>query len=154
MVFIGEKIFPMKKVRLTESYLTRIISESIKHMINEQADNNQILSAVVDALAQEGTIPATNGENDVEVALGGDDNIIAHIDFIVNDGRQIIPGMKGDWGRYIPDDPDEVEGDFDVEVVNISIVDYGEGVYNLDNVPDNGMVSDALKSLLDVELTR
>ena len=62
--------------------------------------------------------------------------------------------MKGDWGRYIPDDPDEVEGDFDVEIVNISIVDYGEGVYNLDSVPDNGMVSDALKSLLDVELTR
>lgn len=142
----------MKKFRLTESDLKSIISESVKYILNEQADNNKILSAIVDALTKLGRVPASNGKNDVEVALDDEDNIIAHIDFIVNDDRSIVPGMKGDWGRYIPDDPDEIEGDINVEIANISIVDYGKGVYNLDEVPDNGMVRDALKSLVDVEL--
>ena len=143
----------MKKVRLTESDLKRIISESVKYILNEQADNNEILSAIVDALTKRGRISANNGENDVEVVIDHDENIVAHIDFIVNDERSVIPGMKGDWGRYIPDDPDEVEGECNVEVINISIVDYGTGAYNIDNVPDNGMVQNALNSLVDVELS-
>jgi hypothetical protein len=83
------------------------------------------------------------GENYVDVPLDGQGNLIASVYYEIEDGRYLTKGMQGD-GYLTPDDPDTIEGDYQVFVTKIILDENGDATY----IEDNGMVANALKSLV------
>lgn len=136
------------KLRLTESDLKKIIYSTVNKILKEDVENNELLSRIVERLSNI-DISANRGENDVEVPLDEEGNVIAFIKFNVDDYRYLTPGMKG-ADRDVPDDPNNVEGDYNVNILEIVIYDENDQEYQIE---DNGMVSDALKDIINLDET-
>lgn len=129
-------------LKLVESDLQRLISSAVKKILKEGNENNEILSKIVERLS-EADIPSNSGENYVDVPLDDNGDVIACIDYELQDDRYLVRGMSGD-GYLTPDDPDEIEGDYQVYVTSIIIDNNGEET----QIEDNGMVANALKNLV------
>jgi hypothetical protein len=134
------------KLRLTESDLRSIISSTVGKILKEGAENNEILSKIIERLSSS-EVTSDMGENEVEVPLDETGNQIAFVTYEIEEGRYLTPGMPG-ADRDVPDDYPNVEGDFAVYVTNIVIYDENN---NPTQIEDNGMVAKALKSLVTPE---
>lgn len=130
-------------LRLVESDLHNLIVSTVKKILKEGYENNEILSRIVERLSI-ADVPSKVGENYVDVPLDDNGDIIACIDYELQDDRYLMKGMESDGYNY-PDDPDEVYGDYKVFVTSIVIDDNGEET----EIEDNGMVANALKNLVD-----
>lgn len=133
-------------LRLIESDLHRLISSTVQKILKENADNNGLLSMIVERLSST-EIPSNKGENYVDVPLDDEGNIIACIDYEIEDNRYLVRGMQSN-DYDVPDDPDEVEGDYQVFITSIVIDENGEQK----PIEDNGMVANALKSLINPDM--
>ena len=136
------------KLRLTESDLRKIISTTVGKILKEGAENNEILSRIIERLSNV-DVSSNIGSNDIEVPLDEIGNQIAFITYEIEEGRYLTPGMPG-ADRDVEDDYPNVEGDFEVYVTEIVIYDENN---NPTQVEDNGMVAKALKSLVTPEET-
>lgn len=130
-------------IRLVESDLHRLISSAVKRILRESGEKNGILSRIIERLSS-AEISSNIGENYVDIPLDDNGNVVACIDYEIEDNRYLVKGMQGD-GYLQPDDPDSIEGDYQVYVSNITLDDNGKEM----QIEDNGMVADALKSLID-----
>lgn len=136
-------------LRLVESDLHRLISSAVKKILRESANENAILSKIVERLTTVKTDAVTSfvGENSIEIYLDNDNTVLAFIDYTIDDNRVLVKGRSGNMYDRA-DDPDEEIGDFDVIVTAIEIDDNGNEI----SVQDNGMVAEALKSLVTPEI--
>ena len=130
-------------IRLTESDIHRIISSTVRRIIKEGQENAELLSKIVEGLSN-AQVTSNIGENYVDVPLDSQGNLIASVYYEIEDGRYLTKGMQGD-GYLTPDDPDEIDGDYQVFVTKIILDENGDATY----IEDNGMVAKALKSLVD-----
>lgn len=135
----------LKKLRLTESDLHRIIASAVGKILTESNDN-ELLSAIVGKLSNI-DIDAKPGKNEIQVPLDDNGDLIAFIDFIVEDNRYLEHGMRSQ-SRDVPDDPDSIEGDYNVMVSSIVIYDDNNEETEF---ADNGMVADALRDLINLD---
>ena len=135
----------LKKLRLTESDLHRIIASAVGKILTESNDN-ELLSAIVEKLSNV-DIDAKPGKNEIQVPLDDNGDLIAFIDFVVEDNRYLTPGMMSQ-SRDVPDDPDSIEGDYNVMVSSIIIYDDNNEETEF---ADNGMVADALRDLINLD---
>jgi hypothetical protein len=135
----------LKKLRLTESDLHRIIASAVGKILNESNDN-ELLSAIVEKLSNV-DINAKPGKNEIQVPLDDNGDLIAFIDFVVEDNRYLEPGMRSQ-SMDVPDDPDSIEGDYNVMVSSIVIYDDNNEETEF---ADNGMVADALRDLINLD---
>ena len=136
-------------LRLVESDLHKLISSAVKKILRESANENAILSKIVERLTTVETDAVTSfvGENNIEIYLDDDNTVLAFIDYTIDDDRILVKGQPGNlYDRA--DDPDEEIGDFDVIVTAIEIDDDGNNI----SIKDNGMVAEALKSLVKPEI--
>lgn len=151
MLYLYKNIIKKKTmkniIRLTESDLHRIIKSSVSRILKEEADT-QLLSQIVQGIMQLRSIDASpSRENDVDEIQLQNGNLV-FISFNVNDRRYLVQGMRS--GSYdVPDDPDEIEGDYDIDITSIEI--YSEDGEKIADIEDNGMVADAIKSIADVD---
>jgi len=130
------------KIRLTESDIHRIISSTVRRIIKEGQENAELLSKIVEGLSN-AQVTSNIGENYVDVPLDSQGNLIASVYYEIEDNRYLIKGMPGD-GYLTDDDPDEIDGDYKVFVTKIILDENGDATY----IEDNGMVANALKSLV------
>ena len=135
----------LKKLRLTESDLHRIIASAVGKILTESNDN-ELLSAIVEKLSNV-NIDAKPGKNEIQVPLDDNGDLIAFIDFVVEDNRYLEHGMRSQ-SRDVPDDPDSIEGDYNVMVSSIIIYDDNNEETEF---ADNGMVADALRDLINLD---
>ena len=135
----------LKKLRLTESDLHRIIASAVGKILTESNDN-ELLSAIVEKLSNV-NIDAKPGKNEIQVPLDDNGDLIAFIDFVVEDNRYLEHGMRSQ-SRDVPDDPDSIEGDYNVMVSSIVIYDDNNEETEF---ADNGMVADALRDLINLD---
>lgn len=135
----------LKKLRLTESDLHRIIASAVGKILTESNDN-ELLSAIVEKLSNV-DIDAKPGKNEIQVPLDDNGDLIAFIDFVVEDNRYLEHGMMSQ-SRDVPDDPDSIEGDYNVMVSSIIIYDDNNEETEF---ADNGMVADALRDLINLD---
>lgn len=135
----------LKKLRLTESDLHRIIASAVGKILTESNDN-ELLSAIVGKLSNI-DIDAKPGKNEIQVPLDDNGDLIAFIDFIVEDNRYLEHGMRSQ-SRDVRDDPDSIEGDYNVMVSSIVIYDDNNEETEF---ADNGMVADALRDLINLD---
>lgn len=132
----------MKKIlRFTESDLTNLIREHVTRILRENEENGLALQMVAQGIAQKGTIYANEGENDVEVELG--DNGIAYVMFNVDSNPYMHKGMRSN-DYDVPDDPDEIVDDYNIEVISIMLDDESE-------IQDNGIVKKALEGVVEID---
>lgn len=132
----------MKKIiRLTESELHGIVRRTVARVIREQAADMQLLNLIAWSIDLRGVIYAKPGYNDIEVELG--DGTTAYIEYAVNSSPYRKKGMAS-HDRDVPDDPDEIVDDVEIEVVSIH-TDDGNEIY------DNGIVAAALNSCVEVD---
>lgn len=135
----------LRKLRLTESDLHRIIASAVGKILTESNDN-ELLSAIVEKLSNV-DIDAKPGKNEIQVPLDDNGDLIAFIDFVVDDNRYLEHGMRSQ-SRDVPDDPDSIEGDYNVMVSSIIIYDDNNEETEF---ADNGMVADALRDLINLD---
>jgi hypothetical protein len=129
------------KIRLTESDLKNIIYSTVEKILKEEIDNNSILSRIVDRLSNM-DVSASNGSNSVEVPLDDQGNVIAFIDYEINDKRYLN-------NVEAPDGPlNDIEGDFELYITDMVIYDEND---NETPIEDNGMVTNALKELVNLD---
>jgi hypothetical protein len=129
------------KIRLTESDLKNIIYSTVEKILKEEIDNNSILSRIVDRLSNM-DVSASNGSNSVEVPLDDEGNVIAFIDYEINDKRYLN-------NVEAPDGPlNDIEGDFELYITDMVIYDEND---NETPIEDNGMVTNALKELVNLD---
>ncbi len=107
------------KLRLTESDLRKIISTTVGKILKEGAENNEILSRIIERLSNV-DVSSNIGSNDIEVPLDEVGNQIAFITYEIEEGRYLTPGMPG-ADRDVQDDYPNVEGDFEVYVTEIVV---------------------------------
>lgn len=143
-IFIARKYtFIMKKIRLTESDLHNIIESAVRFIIQEKKDNAAIIKWIAEKLKKM-EVNAEDGENTVEVQLSDNDEYLAFIEFDVVDNRYLIPGeMSHDYD--VPDDPDDVGGDFEVIINSIKVYDNED---NETSVEDDGTIAKILKNVI------
>jgi len=127
-------------LRLLESDLYGLISSTVKKIIKEGIENNELLSRIVERLSTV-EVPSEKGENYVDVPLDDEGNVIACIDYEIEDGRYLIRGRRD----FEVNDPDTMEGDYKIFITSIVLDDNG----NQTQIEDNGMVANALKSLVN-----
>lgn len=135
----------MKKIiRLTESDLHNIIQRSVERVLREQGDT-LLLQDIAQCIAQRGVIEVNPGENDLEVEL--QDGRLAYIKYNVLCSPYLRQGMKS-YDYDMPDDPDEIIDDWDVEIIDICLYDYDD---NEVTINDNGIVKKSLKCVLQID---
>lgn len=135
----------MKKIiRLTESDLHNIIQRSVERVLREQGDT-LLLQDIAQCIAQRGVIEVNPGENDLEVEL--QDGRLAYIKYNVLCSPYLRQGMKS-YDYDMPDDPDEIIDDWDVEIIDICLYDYDD---NEVTINDNGIVKESLKCVLQID---
>ena len=135
----------MKKIiRLTESDLHNLIQRSVERVLREQGDT-LLLQEIAQYIVQKGEIIANPGENDLEVEL--QDGRLAYIIYIVSCNPYLRQGMRSN-DYDVPDDPDEIIDDWDVEIIDICLYDYDD---NEVTINDNGIVRESLKRVLQID---
>ena len=132
----------MARYIISEAVARKAVRESIKSLLREdEMDVNGKLSTIVDALTKMGRIEPNVGENNLEIPLG---SVVVMLSYNVEDHRY-VHGMSSTEDY----DDREVEGDISVEVGTIEVYDDDGGL--IDQLEDNGMVEDALKSVIDLD---
>ena len=96
-------------------------------------------------IVQKGEIDVNPGENDLEVEL--QDGRLAYIKYNVLCNPYLHQGMKSS-DYDVPDDPDEIIDDWDVEIIDICLFDYDD---NEVTINDNGIVRESLKRVLQID---
>ena len=135
----------MKKIiRLTESDLHNLIQRSVERVLREQGDA-LLLQDIAQCIVQKGEIDVNPGENDLEVEL--QDGRLAYIKYNVLCSPYLRQGMKS-YDYDVPDDPDEIIDDWDVEIIDICLYDYDD---NEVTINDNGIVRESLKRVLQID---
>lgn len=135
----------MKKIiRLTESDLHNIIQHSVVRVLHEQSDS-LLLQDIAQYIVQKREVNARPGENELEVEL--QDGRIAYITYDVLSNPYLQQGLKSN-DYDVPDDPDEIVDDWDVEIIDICLYDYDDNEITLD---DNGIVKESLKRVLQID---
>ena len=132
----------MARYIISEAVARKAVRESIKSLLREdEMDVNGKLSTIVDALTKMGRIEPNVGENNLEIPLG---SVVVMLSYNVEDHRY-VHGMSSSEDY----DDREIEGDISVEVGTIEVYDDDGGL--IDQLEDNGMVEDALKSVIDLD---
>ena len=133
------------KFRLTESDLQKLVSSAVNKILKEEIENNELISTICQRITElQSEIDWTGHEGDIEVPLDDSGDMVAFVSYEVEDNRVLAPGQRS-LDRDVPDDPDNIEGDYKVYVNDIA-------VYTEDgdfSVEDNGMVAKLLQSLVD-----
>lgn len=127
-------------IRITESDIHRMVRNTVNRILKEQ-DDSMILQLVAQGLIEKRHVEARDGENTCEVDL--DDDTIAIVVFNVRS----YPVKKRGWvsNDYdVPDDPDEIIDNYDVEVVEILLEDET-------SIQDNGIVYNALMEVIEMD---
>jgi len=136
----------MKKIiRLTESDLRGIVQRSVLRVLQEQNDFGLLLQSIAQSIVQKGEIDVNPGENDLEVEL--QDGRLAYIKYNVLCSPYLRQGMKSS-SYDVPDDPDEIIDDWDVEIIDICLYDYDD---NEVTINDNGIVRESIKRVLQID---
>ena len=136
----------MKKIiRLTESDLRGIVQRSVLRVLQEQNDFGLLLQSIAQSIVQKGEIDVNPGENDLEVEL--QDGRLVYIKYNVLCSPYLRQGMKSS-DYDVPDDPDEIIDDWDVEIIDICLYDYDD---NEVTINDNGIVKESLKRVLQID---
>ena len=136
----------MKKIiRLTESDLRGIVQRSVLRVLQEQNDFGLLLQSIAQSIVQKDEIDVNPGENDLEVELR--DGRLVYIKYNVLCNPYLRQGMKSS-DYDVPDDPDEVIDDWDVEIIDICLYDYDD---NEVTINDNGIVRQSLKRVLQID---
>ena len=136
----------MKKIiRLTESDLRGIVQRSVLRVLQEQNDFGLLLQSIAQSIVQKNEIDVNLGENDLEVEL--QDGRLVYIKYNVLCNPYLHQGMKSS-SYDVPDDPDEIIDDWDVEVIDIYLCDYDD---NEVTINDNGIVRESLKRVLQID---
>lgn len=135
----------MKKIiRLTESDFHNLIKRSVERILREQ-DDTFLLQDIAQYIVQRGEIDVNPGENDLEVEL--QDGRLVYIKYNVLCNPYLHQGMKSS-DYDVPDDPDEIIDDWDVEIIDICLFDYDD---NEVTINDNGIVRESLKRVLQID---
>lgn len=132
------------KIILTEEDITNLITEAVDSVINEE-DNNAILMGIAEQITALGEIHCNLGENELydQIQIG---EYSVNINYTV-ESESYWTGV-GDPGDYIhePQQPDFNEGETRVTVNDIQ-VDNEESDDVID-IEDNGIIANALKSVI------
>lgn len=136
----------MKTVLLTEDKLNSIISEAVEQVL-DGAQNEQILMGIADAITNLGNIPCHVGENELygQIHIGEYD---VDIDYVVESDAYYEPKDEGDIYNIEPS-RNFVDGETRVFVVEIYV--NSENGDNLIDIEDNGIVANALKSVIEID---
>jgi hypothetical protein len=103
------------------------------------------LQSIAQSIVQKGEIDVNPGENDLEVEL--QDGRLAYITYNVECDPYMRQGMRSS-SYDVPDDPDEIIDDWDVEIIDICLYDYDN---NEVTINDNGIVRESLKRVLQID---
>ena len=134
-----------KIIRLTESDLRGIVQRSVLRVLQEQNDFGLLLQSIAQSIVQKNEIDVNPGENDLEVEL--QDGRLVYIKYNVLCSPYLRQGMKSN-SYDVPDDPDEIIDDWDVEIIDICLYDYDD---NEVTINDNGIVRESLKRVLQID---
>ena len=134
-----------KIIRLTESDLHNLVQRSVLRVLQEQNDFGLLLQSIAQSIVQKDEIDVNPGENDLEVEL--QDGRLVYIKYNVLCNPYLHQGMKSS-DYDVPDDPDEIIDDWDVEIIDICLFDYDD---NEVTINDNGIVRESLKRVLQID---
>lgn len=137
----------MKKIiRLTESDLRGIVQRSVLRVLQEQNDFGLLLQSIAQSIAQKSIIDVSPGENEQEVEL--EDGRLVYVIYDVHCNPYLHQGMKS-YDYDVPDDPDEIIDNPEVVVKEIRL--YDDDGYKEIPLKDNGIVKEALESVIQVD---
>lgn len=128
-------------IRITEGDIHRMVQSSLKRILRESDENNMVLQLIAQEIVGMGRIRAVQGENDCEVEIGDGD--IAVVVFEVTSNPYVRKGMRS-HDYDVPDDPDSVVDDFDIEITDIVLEDES-------SIQDNGIVYNALMNVIEID---
>ena len=133
----------MKKIiRLTESDLHNFIKRSVERILREQGGDDLLLQSIAQGLVQQ-QLSVSPGENEAEVELGED--TFAYVKYNVLCSPYLKQGMRSN-DYDVPDDPDEIIDELEVEVIEVDYCQDGD----CNPIQDNGIIQKALQNNIEV----
>ena len=134
----------MKRIiRLTESDLHNFIKRSVERILREQGGDDLLLQSIAQGLVQQ-QLSVSPGENEVEVELGED--TFAYVKYNVLCSPYLKQGMRSN-DYDVPDDPDEIIDEPEVEVIEVDYCQDGD----CNPIQDNGIIQKALQNNIEVD---
>ena len=134
----------MKKIiRLTESDLHNLIKRSVERILREQGGDDLLLQSIAQGLVQQ-QLSVSPGENEAEVELGED--TFAYVKYNVLCSPYLKQGMRSN-DYDVPDDPDEIIDELEVEVIEVDYCQDGD----CNPIQDNGIIQKALQNNIEVD---
>lgn len=134
----------MKKIiRLTESDLHNFIKRSVERILREQGGDDLLLQSIAQGLVQQ-QLSVSPGENQAEVELGED--TFAYVKYNVLCSPYLKQGMRSN-DYDVPDDPDEIIDELEVEVIEVDYCQDGD----CNPIQDNGIIQKALQNNIEVD---
>ena len=129
----------MKRIiRLTESDLHNFIKCSVERILREQGGDDLLLQSIAQGLVQQ-QLSVSPGENEAEVELGED--TFAYVKYNVLCSPYLKQGMRSN-DYDVPDDPDEIIDEPEVEVIEFDYCQDGD----CNPIQDNGIIQKALQN--------
>lgn len=134
----------MKRIiRLTESDLHNFIKRSVERILREQGGDDLLLQSIAQGLVQQ-QLSVSPGENEAEVELGED--TFAYVKYNVLCNPYLKQGMRSN-DYDVPDDPDEIIDEPEVEVIEVDYCQDGD----CNPIQDNGIIQKALQNNIEVD---
>ena len=134
------------KLKLTESDLQKVVSSAVDKILREEIENNELISKICQRITElQSEIDWSKHQGDLDIPLDDEGDMVAFINYEVEDNRMLVPGQRS-FDRDVPDDPDNIEGDYKVFVNEILIYTDEENNFTIE---DNGMITKLLQSLVD-----
>lgn len=134
----------MKRIiRLTESDLHNFIKRSVERILREQGGDDLLLQSISQGLVQQ-QLSVSPGENEAEVELGED--TFAYVKYNVLCSPYLKQGMRSN-DYDVPDDPDEIIDEPEVEVIEVDYCQDGD----CNPIQDNGIIQKALQNNIEVD---
>lgn len=134
----------MKRIiRLTESDLHNFIKRSVERILREQGGDDLLLQSIAQGLVQQ-QLSVNPGENEAEVELGED--TFAYVKYNVLCSPYLKQGMRSN-DYDVPDDPDEIIDEPEVEVIEVDYCQDGD----CNPIQDNGIIQKALQNNIEVD---
>ena len=134
----------MKRIiRLTESDLHNFIKRSVERILREQGGDDLLLQSIAQGLVQQ-QLSVSPWENEAEVELGED--AFAYVKYNVLCSPYLKQGMRSN-DYDVPDDPDEIIDEPEVEVIEVDYCQDGD----CNPIQDNGIIQKALQNNIEVD---